>query len=188
MNEEELEMVWKHLETPPLTRHWSGDCFACSSKNPIGLHLQFWPYEPNQKVYSKINLGINYSGFTHMAHGGIAAVLLDEIAAWTIAIKYMALAVTKTHTITYKRPTPIDQNILMEGWIVSEDSKNVVIGAKLYNSKGEVLVKSESSWVLVSPEVLSKISGEKAETINEMVEAIKEPILKYKQELDNKQS
>gem|GEM_PF-4431615 len=45
---------------------WPGNCFACSPRNRYGLKLIFFRTEQG------------------IAHGGIVATLLDEVAAWAL--------------------------------------------------------------------------------------------------------
>jgi acyl-coenzyme A thioesterase PaaI-like protein len=53
-------------------------CFACGSRNPIGLHLAFTPFGENglQTEYTPAK---EYQGYRNVVHGGFIGLLLDEV-------------------------------------------------------------------------------------------------------------
>ena len=51
------------------------NCFGCSPKNPIGLHLQF--FEDGDYIVSKWQPGNNYQGWVNTMHGGIPTTELE---------------------------------------------------------------------------------------------------------------
>ncbi|WP_337562739.1 hypothetical protein [Prevotellamassilia timonensis] len=57
-------------------------CICCSPDNPIGLHLQFW--EEGDEVLTKWSPSENYQGWVDTLHGGVIAMLMDEVAGWVV--------------------------------------------------------------------------------------------------------
>ena len=54
-------------------------CFGCGGDNPGGMKLTFEQDNVNRRIVGKFILGERYQGGGGFAHGGIIAMLLDEI-------------------------------------------------------------------------------------------------------------
>ena len=75
------------------------NCFACAPSNPIGLKMKF--FLDGEDVVSIFPLQKNYQGWIDTLHGGIQAVLLDEICAWVILRKLQTTGVTSKMETRY---------------------------------------------------------------------------------------
>ncbi len=127
------------------------NCFACGPHNPIGLHLQF--YEEDEYVKTEWEPSQNYEGYPTCIHGGIQAVLLDEIAAWTLYIKEHCAGVTSHMSVRYCKK--LDSNkgkITVEGKIKKIIYNFCYIDAYIYNSQHEVCAKAEVIYYMFSKE------------------------------------
>ena len=75
---------------------WKGlegyNCFGCASNNEAGLKMEF--YEDGDEVVSIWKPRPEYQGWIDTLHGGIQAVLMDEICAWVILRKLQTTGVT----------------------------------------------------------------------------------------------
>jgi hypothetical protein len=75
---------------------WKGmegyNCFGCAPNNEAGVKMEF--YEDNDEVISIWRPRPEYQGWIDTLHGGIQAVLLDEICAWVILRKLQTTGVT----------------------------------------------------------------------------------------------
>ena len=54
-------------------------CFGCGGANPRGMHLAFEQDDARQRIVGRIRLGEEYQGGTGFLHGGIIALLFDEV-------------------------------------------------------------------------------------------------------------
>ena len=85
---------------------WEGmpgyNCIGCSPDNPFGLHLHF--FEDGDDIVSKWKPSGNYQGWLNTLHGGIQALLLDEVCGWVITRKLQTAGVTSKMETRYKRP------------------------------------------------------------------------------------
>lgn len=110
-------------------------CFACSKKNPNGLKLEF--YEDGDEIITKWIPKKEYSGFHNVLHGGIQCVLMDEIAAWCVQIRYQTSGVTSKIECTYKKPVFINEREVILRSKITNVKKNIVtVTVKLFNAKG----------------------------------------------------
>jgi acyl-coenzyme A thioesterase PaaI-like protein len=163
---------------PPLPNHYSGNCFACV--NPKGLKLKFW--ELDDVVFTKYTIAPRFSGFEGLGHGGIIATLLDEVSAWTIAIKLRDLAVTQNFTLNYLKPVYTRTEVIAEGLIGSHENNHVIVHAHLKNLNDNILVESNSTWTLPGKKMLAKIFRIDLEKLDNIYNTYFDPIDKYLKE------
>ena len=72
---------WKKIKNPWMGRE-GYNCFGCAPCNEYGVKMEF--YEVGDKVVSRWRPRPQYQGWIDTLHGGIQAVLLDEICAWAV--------------------------------------------------------------------------------------------------------
>lgn len=77
-------------------------CICCSPDNPIGLHLQFW--EEGDEVLTKWSPSENYQGWVDTLHGGVIAMLMDEVAGWVVNRKLQTAGMTTRLDVKYRQP------------------------------------------------------------------------------------
>ena len=145
---------------------WLGNCFACSSNNHRGLNMRF--FYDTEGISSYLKLHENFCGFEGIAHGGITATILDEIGAWTIFALLKKVAVTQETHIKFLKPVYINQLLKAEGRIISEDD-SVITFSTLKDENNNILAESENKWLLVSAEVLAKLSNIDTNRVNDMI-------------------
>ncbi|QKG79811.1 PaaI family thioesterase [Tenuifilum thalassicum] len=113
-------------------------CFCCSSKNPIGLKLDFWFNEDENSVETRWNPDRNYQGYQGVLHGGIQSTLMDEVASWSIYILVGTAGVTHSMEIFYKKPLLIDKGeVIVRGKILKKEKRIVTVYVEIIDGKGE---------------------------------------------------
>ena len=75
---------------------WEGmpgyHCIGCSPNHPFGFHLHF--YEDGEDIVSQWQPTPDYQGWLNTLHGGIQALLLDEVCGWVVTRKLQTAGVT----------------------------------------------------------------------------------------------
>src|SRR5215475_4095 len=99
------------------------NCFGCGGANEAGMKLTFELHVEEGRTRGKFVLGSRYAGGAGFAHGGIIAVLLDE-AMGKISKLTDERAVTAELSVEYKKPVPVTEEIVVEGWQESETGRN----------------------------------------------------------------
>lgn len=135
----------------PFTEQKEDDyfCFACSPKNPIGLHLEFW--EDGNEVISPWTPTKDIVGYKNVIHGGIQATVLDEIGAWTVYVKCKTAGVTSSLNVTYLKPITIDDApFSIRGKVVDQNRRYATIQASIRNSNNEILAEATIKYFLFS--------------------------------------
>jgi uncharacterized protein (TIGR00369 family) len=128
----------------------SNSCFGCGGANEAGMKLAFDLHVDERKTRGKFLLGPRYGGGAGFAHGGIIAVLLDE-AMGKISKLTNELAVTAELSIEYRKPVPLNEEILVEGWQESEMGRNRFRVGEIRDSAGNLLARGKGRFVVVGP-------------------------------------
>ena len=131
------------LETQAANR-----CFGCGGDNPAGMRLVFDLNFDARRTYGKFVLGPNYAGGAGFAHGGIIAVVLDE-AMGKISKLTEERAVTAELSIEYKRPVPVDREIVVEGWQEEEKGRNRFRVGEIRDAEGNLLARGKGRFVVL---------------------------------------
>lgn len=116
-------------------------CFGCAPDNQSGLHMEF--YEEGDEVLSIWKPRAEYQGWIDTLHGGIQAVLLDEICAWVIVRKLQTTGVTSKMETRYRKSVSTKDSYVVLRASIREVKRNLVlVDAKLYNQEGEVCTEA----------------------------------------------
>lgn len=128
---------------------WEGmpgyNCIGCSPDNPFGLHLHF--FEDGDDIVSKWKPSGNYQGWLNTLHGGIQALLLDEVCGWVITRKLQTAGVTSKMETRYKRPvSTLDTELTVRAHIREQRRNIVVIDATLADSTGTICTEATCTY------------------------------------------
>lgn len=134
---------WKDLE--------GYNCFGCAPNNEAGIKMEF--YEDGDEIVSLWKPRPDYQGWVNTLHGGIQAVLLDEICAWTILRKLQTTGVTsKMETRYMKSVDTRDKHVELRASIKEIKRNIVIVEARLYNRQGEICTKAVCTYFTFSQE------------------------------------
>ena len=152
------------------------DCFGCAPHNTKGLKLRIW--YTKKGCISHYIIPEEYCGFKGIAHGGIIATLLDEVAAWTIMTQLFRFGITLQANVRYLKPVPTGVEIEIKARISEKSGKNVVTSASILSKKDTVLAEAESRWLIPDSGLLQKITGISATEIEGLIAKSVEPLQK----------
>lgn len=123
------------------------NCFGCTPQNPSGLHMEF--YEDGDDIVSFWHPDGKYQGWLNTLHGGIQAVLPDEICGWVIMRKLQTAGVTSKMETRYLKPVHTTDNMLTLRASIREQRRNIVtIDASLFNEAGEICTQAVCTYLL----------------------------------------
>ncbi len=115
-------------------------CFVCGRENPASLHAR-WTNDPEaRRVRSVVTVAEEYNGYPGIVHGGVVAALLDETAGRALMLDgdFERLWVTVKLEVSYRRPTPTDVPLMVEGWVVRDDARRSLTAAEIRLPDGEL--------------------------------------------------
>ncbi|MBI3406462.1 MAG: PaaI family thioesterase [Acidobacteria bacterium] len=147
----------KRLEPNP-----ENHCFGCGGANSAGMKLTFVQDDEQKKITGRFRVGEDFQGGTGFLHGGIIATLLDE-AMGKVSRLHEVTAVTAELKVQYLRPIRVNQEIIVEGFPVDRDGKQLYYKGEIRNTEGVVLAKGEGRFVVVDRErYTTKLANQKA--------------------------
>lgn len=134
---------------------WKGlkgyNCFGCSPDNPIEVKMEF--YEDGDEIVSFWKPKPEYQGWLDTLHGGIQAVLLDEICAWVIVRKLQTTGVTSKMETRYRKSISTNDTFLEIRASIQEQKRNIIlVKATIYNSAKEICTEAVCTYFTFSKE------------------------------------
>jgi len=130
-----------------------GRIFACVSgaANPVSPPLLL--RETEDGVEGRCRLGAQYEGPRTFAHGGVSAMLMDEIMA-RVPEMVGKTRVTRSLEVAYHRPVPLGVDLLLVAQCVSLGEREYQVRGRLAieDLPDQPLVTGEACFVLLSPE------------------------------------
>lgn len=126
-------------------------CFGCSPENPMGVKMEF--YEDGDEIVSFWKPKPEYQGWLDTLHGGIQAVLLDEICAWVIVRKLQTTGVTSKMETRYRKSISTNDTLLEIRASIQEQKRNIIlVKATIYNSAKEICTEAVCTYFIFSKE------------------------------------
>jgi len=104
-------------------------CFGCGSDNPIGLHLAFhWEGDTYMTRYVPQRAHQGWAGRTH---GGILALILDEVLSRAALDRHGMDWVTAELTTRLVKPAPIERALIVKGNVVTVRSRIIICSGEV---------------------------------------------------------
>lgn len=123
-------------------------CFGCSPHNRSGLQLRF-KQNHDGTVECRFEAAEHLAGPPGVMHGGIQAVLLDEVMGMTARVNSdgdSTLAVTAELKLRYRRPVPLGQSLRVRGRLERAEGDDLFLSGEILGPDGEVLTLAESRF------------------------------------------
>jgi acyl-coenzyme A thioesterase PaaI-like protein len=138
------------------TYYARGICFGCGPTNEKGLRIK--SYAEGEKVIARWKPEPHHQAFEGVLSGGIIGTLLDCHSNWTSAWHLMnkngltkpPCTVTGEFAIKLLKPTPIDEELVLEARVVESTNSKVVVESAV-TSKGEVTATCKGIFFAVKP-------------------------------------
>lgn len=139
----------------PLIKTMDTFCFGCSPTNPSGLNMKF--LAGKDSVISKLSIPLHLCGWKNIVHGGILATVLDETMSWSSIYLLKRVILTTSITVDYIKPVFAETAVVSQGKILERISeREAFMKGAIYNSEGELCVKSQGTFRLFTPEAARK--------------------------------
>ena len=115
-----------------------GMCFGCGPGNPIGLRLTFAWVEGRYET--RWTPQAAYQGWAGRAHGGIVALVLDEILSRAALTTHGLHWVTAELTTRMLRPARVGVPLVGRSWVCSARSRLIICEGEVREEVGGALV------------------------------------------------
>lgn len=129
----------------------SGGCFVCGDENACGVRTRF--YVEGDAVKARLTLPPHLNGYREVAHGGVAAALLDESMGWAATVfgGRQSMYVTGELTVKYLAPVPVDEEVEVASRLV-EDAGRIAYARGELLCRGKVLVRATGKFLPMGEE------------------------------------
>lgn len=121
-------------------------CFACGTRNPIGLRLSFqWDGSLLTAAFTPLKA---HQGYRDVVHGGIITTVLDECMAQAAIRKFGVMAATVDLSVRFRLPLAVGQETIAEA--EAEEARHGLIEgkARLARTSDGVVVAEASSRMM----------------------------------------
>ena len=132
-------------------------CFACGSKNPLGMQLHFY-IEPDARgddvLHTRLRPSPHWQGFAGVMHGGLQATVIDDLMSNFLFRLRHVFVVTAELKTRFRRPVPLDAELLFS-------ARETGHAGKVWQLRGEcrlasdpagpVLTEAEGRFVEIAP-------------------------------------
>jgi uncharacterized protein (TIGR00369 family) len=144
----------------------SNSCFVCGGANADGMQLTFEQDEAEQRIRGRFRIGARYQGASGYLHGGMIATLLDEVMA-KVSRFAKEHAVTAGLTVEYRKPVPVGDELIVEGWETGRAGRTRLREAEIRTESGVVLARGQARFVVVDPSEFRRSSAAGERTLEE---------------------
>lgn len=114
-------------------------------RNPIAVPLEI-EGDGEGRVWSDFHLGAAYEGPPGLTHGGVVALLLDQLLGHAVSAGGRP-GMTGTLSIRYRRGTPLGE-LRAEGWIDRKDGIKTWAKGRILGPDGETTAEAEGLFIL----------------------------------------
>jgi len=130
-------------------RHVDG-CFGCSTSNPSSLGIVLTVTDEGAE--GRVRFGSDCEGAPGLVHGGLLATFADEVMGF-VPHGGNAVRLTAEMTIKFRRPTPLDTDLVCRARSGGLDGRRFTVTAVITTADDDAttLADVEATYVLVNP-------------------------------------
>lgn len=121
-------------------------CFACGKDNPHGLHMHF--KIDDEKCTAHFIPQVEHQSYMGRMHGGLVAVLLDEVTGNYLYSKEEKPCYTAKIDIRYRKPLVIGEEVICIGRELKRKGRMVEMQGKICALDGTILAESLSKMMI----------------------------------------
>ena len=131
-------------------------CFGCGPANPNGLQIK--SFVKGDHVVARFEPDSHHQAFQGMVNGGVIGALLDCHMNWTACWHLMGkngldkppCTVTAEYRVVFQAPTPSDQPLHLESWVIESTERKAIVEAKIAALE-TVTARGYGTFVAVKP-------------------------------------
>ncbi|HEX5323739.1 MAG TPA: PaaI family thioesterase [Capsulimonadaceae bacterium] len=133
-----------------------GYCFGCGPKNPIGLRLEFGWDDASGDYITRYTPSREHQGWEGRAHGGLVALVFDEVLSRVVLATEGLNWVTAELTTRLAQPVWVGETLLFRARVVSKRSRLIISSGEAYTEKGKIVARGTAKMMPVFRSVSSQ--------------------------------
>lgn len=138
-------------------------CFVCGVENNAGLKMRFFQTGPLD-VEADYTVPEQFQGYPGIAHGGIVAAMLDEVASRVfMSGDPPRLMVTAKMDIRYRKPVPVGVKLHLVGKAQAEAGRVGKALGQVFDPQGVLLAEADLTVVEVKSDFFGQVPPEETE-------------------------
>ncbi|QIV96386.1 uncharacterized protein (TIGR00369 family) [Allofrancisella inopinata] len=150
----------------PIEFPWDYTCFSSIDKNPIGIQLPL--YHIGEHFYTKFKCLPHHVGWDNVIHGGVIALLCDDILGKHVLEVSKSFCMTRNLNIKYLKPTYSKATHIFKTTIIRKGRTTVWAKVDIYNEKGDLCTYADADFALLE-EQLAKHKDIASYNINDLI-------------------
>src|SRR3984885_10256779 len=123
-------------------------CFGCGGGNPRGMKLTFEQDDAARTIIGRFRLGAEYQGAFGIIHGGVIAVVLDEVMGKVCRFRGVR-AVTAEMNVEYLKPIWVDTDLVVEGYEKEMSGRTLYLGGEITDASEQGVARSRGRFVVL---------------------------------------
>lgn len=131
-------------------------CFGCSPDHPAGFRLRFTV--DGDDVVTKVTPGPHHQGPLGLLHGGLAATIADEVAAWAVLAGTGKFGFTTSFSARLAKGLRVGVEVEGRGRLTNVTSRVVKATAEL-RQEGALCFAGDFVFVLLDRAAAEKLLG-----------------------------
>ncbi|MCM1107874.1 MAG: PaaI family thioesterase [Clostridium sp.] len=141
-------------------------CFGCCPDNEAGVKLT--AYADGEEVVAVWAPEARYQGWINTLHGGVHAVLLDEICGWAVFYRLQTSGMTTRMETRYRRAVSTDEPYLVLRATLTGVRRNLAaLHATLCDSQGNLCSEADCIYFTFPPEKAREMGFEPCITVGD---------------------
>lgn len=109
------------------------------------------------RARAEATLGAPYEGPPGYVHGGMIALVFDEILGMA-NIAHGTPGMTGTLTVRYRKPTPLHRPVVLDGWVERQEGRRILTKGTMHVD-GVLTAEAEGIFVSIRPELAQEYFG-----------------------------
>ncbi len=127
------------------------------SFNPVSPPMEF--RVEGDVIHGRGRFGAQFCGPPNHVHGGVVAAVMDELLGAVNVVNALG-AMTGTLTIRYRRPTPLFEEVRLEGRTAGSEGRKVFARGSMWHGE-ELLAEAEGVFIRVGDDFRAAMGWEK---------------------------
>lgn len=135
------------IDLDPYTFGPAQTCFGCGPHNERGLRLRF--QRDGDTVTTRFMLGKGHDGPPDLLHGGLQALICDELAGWVLVGLRDRIGVTSSMNLRYIRGIRLGEECVGVGELTAEVEGMMTVRVKLVQA-GQLCCTAKISFMMAN--------------------------------------